>query len=169
MITIRKAHLDDAALLSEMGYSSYTHHFAHLWHEHKALQAFLSQEYSLSVLQQSLQSKTSSWFIAQTHNPVGFAKVSWHCSVGEGEPAGTLLHKLYLLPGETGKGYGETLFAEMVSMAQRRGETFFWLEVLDANPQAYRFYIRQGLVHIKDTIFSTATQPNTLHILGKHF
>lgn len=167
MLTIRKACSKDAALLSEMGYSSYTHHFAHLWHEYDELQTFLSQEYSLSALQQSLQSNTCSWFIAQNTNPVGFTKVSWHCSVNEGGPAGTLLHKLYLLPGETGKGYGEILFAEMVSMAQRRGETFFWLEVLDVNPQAYRFYLRQGLVHIRDTLFSTATQRNTLHILGK--
>lgn len=168
MLTIRKACPDDAELLSEMGYSSYTHHFAHLWHEHKELQAFLSQEYSLPVLQQSLKNNGSCWFIAQDINPVGFAKVSWHCSVGEGGPTGTLLHKLYLLPGETSKGYGEALFAEIVSMAQHRGETFFWLEVLDANPQAYRFYIRQGLEHIKDTIFSTPSQKNVLHILGKH-
>lgn len=168
MLSIREAHQVDAALLSGMGYSSYIHHFSHLWHEHEELQAYLSQEYSLSALQQSLQSYTCSWLIAQDTNPVGFAKVSWHSSVGESGLAGTLLHKLYLLPGETGKGYGEALFTEMVSMAQQRGETFFWLEVLDANLQAYRFYIRHGLVHIKDTIFSTATQREILHILGKH-
>lgn len=167
MITIRKAHLDDAALLSQMGYSSYTHHFAHLWHEHNELQAFLFQEYSLPALQAELQSNASCWFIAEDTDPVGFAKVSWHCPVDENGPAGTLLHKLYLLPGETGKGYGEALFAEIVRMAQCRGETFFWLEVLDANPQAYRFYTRQGLTPIKETIFSTPSQQSTLHILGK--
>lgn len=167
MITVRKAHPDDAALLSEMGYSSYTHHFAHLWHECNELQAFLYQEYALPALQQELQCETSCWFIAQHTDPVGFAKVSWHCAVEDGGPTGALLNKLYLLPGETGKGYGEVLFAEIVRMAQHRGETFFWLEVLDANPQAYRFYTRQGLAHLKDTIFSTRTQQSTLHILGK--
>ncbi|NDO80030.1 N-acetyltransferase [Citrobacter sp. NCU1] len=167
MITVRKAHLDDAALLSQMGYSSYTHHFAHLWHDHAELQTFLFQEYSLSALQKELQSKNRCWFIADDTVPVGFAKVSWHRAVDENGPTGTLLHKLYLLPGETGKGYGELLFAEIVRMAQCRGETFFWLEVLDANPQAYRFYTRQGLTLIKDTIFSTPTQQSTLHILGK--
>lgn len=167
MITVRKAHLDDAALLSQMGYSSYTHHFAHLWHEHNELQAFLFQEYSLPALQKELQNKTSCWFIAEDTDLVGFAKVSWRSALDEDGPTGTLLHKLYLLPGETGKGYGETLLAEIVRMAQYRGETFFWLEVLDANPRAYRFYTRQGLTHIKDTTFSTSTQQSTLHILGK--
>ncbi|WP_342322658.1 GNAT family N-acetyltransferase [Kosakonia sp. BYX6] len=168
MVTVRKANTDDAALLSEMGYASYTHHFAPLWREKSELAAFLQQEYSLPVLQKSLQSEASSWFIALAPAPVGFAKVSWHCAVEDNGPAGTLLHKLYFLPGETGKGYGEQVFAQMVRLAKKRGETFFWLEVLDANPQARRFYTRQGLAHIKDVVFSTPSQQSTLHILGRH-
>ena len=38
---------------------------------------------------------------------------------------------------------------------------------LDANPQARRFYERQGFQHLRDTVFSTASQQSTLHILGK--
>lgn len=167
MLTLRKAGPADAALLSEMGYTSYTHHFAHLWHNDNELQDFLQREYSLSSLQQNLKSNDCCWFIAEDTDPVGFAKVSWHCPMDETGPAGTLLHKLYLLPGKTGKGYGEKMLAWIIEMAQQRGETFFWLEVLDANPQARRFYIRQGLVHLKDTMFNTPTQQSTLHILGK--
>jgi len=167
VLTIRKARPDDAALLSEMGYASYTHHFAHLWHEQQELQDFLQQEYSLNALQQSLQSQASEWFVALSTVPAGFAKVSWHCAIEGETQAGTLLHKLYLLPGETRKGYGEQMIAEIERMAKSRGETFLWLEVLDANPQAYRFYLRQGFTHIKDTVFSTPSQQSTLHILGK--
>lgn len=167
MFTIRKAGVDDAALLSEMGYASYCHHFAHLWHEKNELQAFLRQEYSVTALQQSLQEEESCWFIAGDPSPVGFAKVSWHRAIDGESLAGTLLHKLYFLPGKTGQGYGEALFAEVVRMAQSRGETFFWLEVLDANPHAHRFYLRQGLTPIKETLFCTPSQQSTLHILGK--
>jgi GNAT superfamily N-acetyltransferase len=168
MLNVRKAHQNDASLLSEMGYSSYTYHFASLWHEHNELQTFLHQEYSLSAVQQSLQSNASCWFIVEDTKPIGFAKVSWRCPVGKEGPTGALLHKLYLLPGETGKGYGEKLFTEIVRIAQKHGESFLWLEVIDANPNAYRFYIRQGLMHIKDEIFSTSSQQSILHILGKN-
>lgn len=167
MLTIRKAEIADAALLSEMGYASYRHHFAPLWREPAELEDFLTQEYSVPALQQSLQSTTGNWFIAEDVAPVGFAKVSWHRAVDEQGPAGTLLHKLYLLPGETRKGYGEQLLAEVERLAQLRGERFIWLEVLDANPNAQRFYLRQGFTHLKDTQFSTASQQSTLHILGK--
>lgn len=167
MLTIRKAEITDAALLSEMGYTSYRHHFAPLWREPAELEVFLSQEYSPAVIQQSLQGEAGGWFIAQDVAPVGFAKVTWHSAVDEHGPSGTLLHKLYLLPGETRKGYGERLLAEIERLAQQRGETFIWLEVLDANPNAQRFYLRQGFTHLKDTTFRTASQQSTLHILGK--
>lgn len=167
MMTIRKASVEDAALLSEMGYASYTHHFAHLWQEKSELEAFLHQEYAVPSLQQSLQNEAGNWFILCDPSPVGFAKVTWHCASDDNGPAGTLLHKLYLLPGETGKGYGEHLINEIAREAQRRGETFFWLEVLDANPHAQRFYQRQGFTFIKSALFTTPSQQSTLHILGK--
>lgn len=167
MMTIRKAGIGDAALLSEMGYASYTHHFAHLWQEKSELEAFLRQEYAVPSLQQSLQSEAGAWFIVDDPEAVGFAKVTWHCAIADDGPAGTLLHKLYLLPGKTGKGYGEHLINEIAREAQRRGETFFWLEVLDANPHAQRFYQRQGFTFIKSTLFRTPSQQSTLHIFGK--
>lgn len=167
MLTMRKASVEDAALLSEMGFASYRHHFAHLWKKPNELQDFLQQEYAVPVLQQSLQDEKSSWFIAEAPSPVGFAKVSWHCAVDDGGPAGTLLHKLYFLPDKTGKGYGETLLTEISRAAKQRGETYLWLEVLDANPHAQRFYLRQGFTHLKETLFCTASQQSTLHILGK--
>lgn len=166
MLTIRKAEIADAALLSEMGHASYRHHFAPLWREPAELKAFLHQEYSPAIIEPSLQSEAGGWFIAQDVAPVGFAKVSWHCAVDEHGLTGTLLHKLYLLPGETRKGYGEQLLAQVERLAQQ-GETFIWLEVLDANPNAQRFYLRQGFTHLKETQFSTASQQSTLHILGK--
>ncbi len=46
MLTIRTAQREDAPLLSEMGNTSYRHHFAHLWHSASELAHFLQQEYS---------------------------------------------------------------------------------------------------------------------------
>lgn len=165
---MRKACVEDAALLSELGVASYHHHFAHLWKNQGELQAFLQQEYAVATLQQSLQDEKSGWFIAGDPSPVGFAKISWHRAADDDGPAGALLHKLYFLPDKTGQGYGETLLTEIARVAKQRGETYLWLEVLDANPHARRFYLRQGFTHLKETVFSTASQQSTLHILGKH-
>ena len=168
MLTICKAQVDDAERLHDMAYASYTHHFAHLWQEKDELANFLAQEYALPVLQQSVQDKRCCWLIALADGiPVGFAKFSWHAAAGPQGPSGTLLHKLYCLPQATGKGYGEQVIQEVIRRARAHGEHFLWLEVLDANPQARRFYERQGFQHLRDTLLSTASQQSTLHILGK--
>ncbi|ROP60256.1 L-amino acid N-acyltransferase YncA [Enterobacter sp. BIGb0383] len=167
MMTLRDARPEDAPLLSEMGFTSYRHHFAHLWVSPAELATFLSQEYGVDALVHSLAGSTSHWLIAaDNERPVGFAKYSCHQPIDPQGPTGTLLHKLYLLPDETGKGYGEEIITGVIQRAKIEGDSWLWLEVLSSNPQARRFYQRQGMVHLKDTLFSTASQQSTLHILG---
>ncbi|MVY05736.1 N-acetyltransferase, partial [Escherichia coli] len=51
--------------------------------------------------------------------------------------------------------------------AKAAGERWLWLEVLADNPAARRFYERQGMQHVKDVAFHSASQQSTLHILAK--
>ncbi|MEN0616187.1 GNAT family N-acetyltransferase [Klebsiella indica] len=167
MLKIRTARPKDAALLNQMGNASYRHHFAHLWHNADELALFLEQEYSVASLARSLSDKKSRWLIAQAEQPIGFAKYTCRQDINPGGPSGTLLHKLYLMPGATGLRYGEQFFSAIEKQAKEAGESWLWLEVLAANPGARRFYERQGMRHIKDTVFHSATQHSTLHILAK--
>lgn len=166
MLNIRVAQPEDARLLSEMGNRSYRYHFSHLWASPAELDAFIAQEYAVEVLTHSLADKASRWIIAVADKPVGFAKYSCHQPVGPTGPTGTLLHKLYLMPEETGKGYGERMVDEVIRLAQAEGDRWLWLEVLAGNPQARRFYQRLGMQHLKDTLFTTTSQQSTLHIMG---
>lgn len=100
-------------------------------------------------------------------SPVGFAKYSYQQRMADDGKIGTLLHKLYLMPGKTGHRYGEHIFHAVETRAKTAGESWLWLEVLAANPAARRFYERQGMQHIRDTIFHSASQQSTLHILAK--
>jgi len=167
MLSLRKARPADAALLHDMGNASYRHHFTHLWNHPDELETFLVQEYSLPSLSQSLGNDLSCWFIASNPEPVGFAKVTWHSPLDDNGAAGTLLHKLYLLPGETGKGQGEAIISQLMAMARQRGESRFWLEVLAENRGAYRFYRRLGFRHLRDELFSTARQQSQIHIMAQ--
>lgn len=167
MVMLRTAKPEDAPLLSEMGFASYHHHFSHLWLSPTELAAFLQQEYAITSLARSLADNTTQWLIATDNNrPVGFAKYSCHQSIDPQGPIGTLLQKLYLLPNETGKGYGEYIVAGVIQRAQDREDRWLWLEVLASNPQARRFYERLGMRHLKDTLFTTASQQSSLHIMA---
>ena len=167
MFKIRIAGPEDAALLNEMGNASYRHHFAHLWHNADEMELYLRQEYSMASLERSLADTQCCWLIAEATHPIGFAKYACRQDINSDGPSGTLLHKLYLLPDATGHRYGEQFFNAVETRAKEAGESWLWLEVLGANTRARRFYERQGMQHVKDVEFHSATQQSTLHILAK--
>lgn len=167
MLHIRRATPDDIPLLQHMAITSYRHHFAHLWKNPDELAHFLTEEYGEAALQRSLSDTRCVWLIACAGAPIGFAKYTRQQRIEPENIVGTLLHKLYLMPGETGKSYGEQIFAEVSQQAKAQEETHLWLEVLADNPHARRFYQRLGMEHVKDITFATATQTSTLNILAK--
>ncbi|MDE9620458.1 GNAT family N-acetyltransferase [Citrobacter portucalensis] len=167
MLKIQMATADDANLLSSMGYTSYRHHFSHLWKKNHELDAYLEQEYSLPAIAHSLTETGTFWLIAFNDGPIGFAKYSLQQSIApEGQP-GTLLHKIYLMPGETGKQYGEQLFAEVVRQAKAQNEPRLWLDVLAENPHARKFYEQQGMIFVKEISFTTDSQTSVLYVMEK--
>ena len=129
-------------------------------------EGFLDAEYAPSVIEQSLTESHVSWFVAETDRPVGFMKVTWDAMLPETDKRGVLLNKLYLDPAETGKHYGQDMFNKIIDMARSRGKDSLWLEVLEQNAGAYRFYQKQGMLCIKNVLFETASQQSILRIMG---
>ncbi|EOX3825042.1 N-acetyltransferase family protein [Enterobacter quasiroggenkampii] len=165
-LRIRQATGADYALLSELGYRIYPAHFQHLWVSDAEMKAFLDGEYAVSVLEQSLKEPNVTWYIAETDRPVGFMKVTWDAMLPETDKRGVLLNKLYLDPAETGKNYGQDMFNKIIDMARSRGKDYLWLEVLEQNAGAHRFYHKQGMLCIKNVLFETASQQSILRIMG---
>lgn len=77
--------------------------------------------------------------LAEARHPVGFANTARYQPMASDGPRGTLLHKLYLLPTETGHGYGEQIFSAVEARAKAAGDDWLWLEVLASNPGANVF------------------------------
>lgn len=163
---IRRATSADSVLLNELGYRIYPAHFGHLWRSESELNEYLAGEYSLSVLEQSLKSQNIGWYIAETERPLGFAKLTWQAPIPDTDMGGVLLNKLYLSPTATGHRYGEAMFAHALDLARNRGEKWLWLEVLEQNEGARRFYKKRGMEDIKDIVFETASQQSVLKIMA---
>ena len=165
-LILREARHSDASLLNELGVRTYAQHFEKYWTHRDELDEFLKQEYSLQVIESSLNDPSAGWYIVETSAPIGFVKVIWRCNIPDTPIHGTLLKKLYLLEGTTGKNYGQLILNKVAEMAKERGSNFLWLEVLKENTRARRFYERQGMTFIRDNFCNTATQNVTVHVLG---
>ena len=57
---------------------------------------------------------------------------------------GPLLDNLHVAPARRGEGIGTELFREGAKALRTRGETKFWLTVIEENHAARRFYARMG-------------------------
>lgn len=165
-ITIRPATLDDAPLLSQLAPQIYREHFGHLWISRAEIDTYLEGEYSESALTAGLNTPDICWFVVYTDTLIGFAKLTWESVIPDTDLSGVLLNKLYLDPHATGKQYGQIMFESMVQQAREHGSDFFWLEVIEHNPRARKFYEKQGMLHIKDSVFKTELQQTELHVMG---
>lgn len=162
---LRHATPADSRLLSDLGYRIYSAHFKPLWVSETEMNSFLHDEYSLPVLEQSLKESGVAWYVAQTERPIGFMKVTWEAAIPGTSDVGVLLNKLYLDPAETGKHYGKLMFEHAVRLARNNGKRSLWLEVLEQNEGAYRFYQRQGMLCVNEVVFETASQQSVLKIM----
>ena len=58
------------------------------------------------------------------------------------------------------------MFNSITDMARSRGKDYLWLEVLEQNAGAYRFYQKQGMLCVNNVLFETASQQSILRIMG---
>jgi GNAT superfamily N-acetyltransferase len=165
-LVIRQATLADSALLKELGYRIYPAYFKHMWKSESELDSYLECEYSLPVIEQNINDKNISWYIAEIDQPIGFAKLTWQATIPNTDINGVLLDKLYLAPTKTNQHYGQLMFKKVINLARSNGKKFLWLEVLEQNERAHRFYKKQGMQYISDIVFETESQRSILKLMG---
>lgn len=163
---MRQATAADSVLLNALGNSIYPAHFKHLWNSESEMNDYLKSEYSLSVLEENLADRNTSWFIAENERPMGYVKLTWEASIPDTDLSGTLLNKLYLAPSYTSQHYGQQIFSKVIDLARSHGKAYLWLEVLEQNERAYRFYEKQGMQFVKEVVFETASQRSVLKVMG---
>lgn len=165
-LVIRQATLADSLLLKELGYRIYPAHFKHMWKSESELDNYLEGEYSLPVIEQNINDQNISWYIAEIDQPIGFAKLTWQATIPDTDISGVLLSKLYLAPTKTNQHYGQLMFSKVLELARSNGKKFLWLEVLEQNERAHRFYKKQGMQYISDIVFETKSQRSILKLMG---
>jgi diamine N-acetyltransferase len=145
-LNIRQATPSDLVTIQTMGCKTYREHFSLLWSPH-AIDQFLHRDFSYNSLTDTLdQPDKFQWLIASDANdiPVGFSKMNWSKAEPISGVVGAELQKIYFYQSAAGKGYGHQLLRFILLQAKNMGESIIWLEVLQSNLQAQRFYERAG-------------------------
>lgn len=142
---IRRATVQDAAVLTEIGIRTFCETFAHLYPE-ADLQTFLADAYDVAKTERYLADPArAGWLVEVDGEVIGYAQAGT-CDLPHAEVTAACgeLKRFYLVQGRQGGGVGGRLFAEVMAWLEKDGARDIWIGVWSENHGAQRFYNRHG-------------------------
>ena len=156
---IRRATINDAATLAELGATTFIEAFGHLYVP-ADLNAFVDDSHSVDAYASALANPGYALWIAERDgHAIGYAQAGPcglpHADVqaGDGE-----LKRLYLLRSAYNGGVGALLFEQAQGWLERDGPRRLWISVWSENIGAQRFYGRYGFQHAGEYEFIVGAQ-----------
>jgi ribosomal protein S18 acetylase RimI-like enzyme len=153
-ITIRKASLDDACLLAELGRQTFFESFA-ADNTLENMAAYLKGAFGPNIQARELADPATVFFIAEIEGqPVGYTRMRAGASpvTRNGENAIEIV-RIYSKKEWIKQGVGAALMANCLEEAAGRGFDSIWLDVWAYNPRAIAFYKKWGFVEVGNQAF----------------
>lgn len=141
----RKCTIEDLHTLHEIGCETYIDSFKHL-NTPENMESYLQKSFNSEQLEKELSNVSSTFlFLYVNEELAGYLKVN----VDEAQTYITDSHSLeiqriYLRKNFQGKGLGKFLLNKVLEIAKIRNKTSIWLEVLEKNKEAIKFYEKMG-------------------------
>lgn len=160
MLSIRTAGPADLALVADIGTRTYVDHYRDLWSP-EGLERYLAQHFAPDVLRALLADPLVRYDLAFAGDElVGFTRVNRDRAVPDGSGRrGAELQKIYFTAAAVGRGHGTAVVDHVIATAARERAACVWLNVLESNAAAARFYARQGFVRVAgDYAFDTGRE-----------
>ncbi len=169
MIEIKKAGLEHASILSEIGTKSFIESHGNSG-PLADIEAYAADKLTPEAFENDLQQETNLYYMIYVDDqPAGYSKIilnTAHPEIPEKEVS--KLERLYLLRQFYGHNLGAQLFDFNVKLSKEAGQKGLWLYVWKGNERAIRFYEKQGfqITGSFDFLISpTHTNPNHLMLL----
>lgn len=157
--TIRRATIDDATTLADLGRVTFIDAFGHLYTP-EDLQSFLDASHSVAAYARSLANPDYALWLAERDGvAIGYAQAGScglphvEVQVGDGE-----LKRLYMLPAARNGGVGMALLQAALDWLERDGPRTLWIGVWSENYGAQRFYRRHGFRQVGEYEFIVGQQ-----------
>jgi diamine N-acetyltransferase len=146
MITINRASVTDAAMLSALAKNIYKEHYLHLWHPGGAEWYMNEYVYALEKIENDLADPLVEYYIAsEGETPVGYMKLVLAASLQGNEAINALeVERIYLHKKITGKGAGRQLMELAQQRAQQLKKHTIFLKAMDSSAGAIAFYQKLG-------------------------
>ena len=158
--TIRRATPADAAVLAELGATTFVETFGHLYSP-EDLRAFLDDSHAIEAYADALADPRYALWIAEdaTGRAIGYAQAG-PCGLPHADvrPEDGELKRLYVRAGIQNAGTGRALMDAAMAWLLRAGPRTLWISVWSENLGAQRFYARYGFAFAGEYAFIVGEQ-----------
>jgi GNAT superfamily N-acetyltransferase len=157
---VRRASIEDAKLLAELGAQTFAETFAED-NSPEDMAAYLADSFNVERQTTELNDSLSIFFIADIDGRAsGYAKLhSGEVSGGvEGERPIELV-RLYVSQEWLGRGVGQALMQRCIDEARGMGFQTIWLGVWERNNRAQAFYRKWDFYEVGEHIFHLGSEP----------
>lgn len=142
---IKKANINNLQELQEIGVSSYSPHYAHLW-KPGGEKWYLKHCFGDEILQCELSDDNIEYYIASAQQKnIGILKLVLHKPIPDSEIENALyLEKIYFVEEWTGKGAGRELIKFAMERAKELKRDCIWLMAMDTSEKPIAAYEKSG-------------------------
>ena len=146
-ITFKKCDVDDVIALQELSVETFAEAFEKQ-NDPEDFKTYLTKAFSKEQLLSEVGNPdTFFYFVTRGDELVGYLKVNVFGAQSElRETEGMELERIYVKSKFQGQGMGSKMLSFVESLALEKDKTYLWLGVWEHNPNAIRFYERNGYV-----------------------
>ena len=162
MINIRRAKLEDAAMLASVGWQAFDEAFGEHPKNHPDDMKFYRDEYfSAARIAADLSDEKIIYIIAEIEGETaGYAKIQFDSREDCLADGKTIeLCRLYALDRFIGKGAGKTLMLRFLEIGRENNCEIAWLGVWEFNFRAQKFYEKFGFEKCGEHVFQLGNDP----------
>ncbi|MDP3855890.1 GNAT family N-acetyltransferase [Phenylobacterium sp.] len=165
---IRRARLDEAEIVADIGARTFRETFAHLY-DPGDLAEFLADAYSLERTRADLADPTKAIWLVETDGVVIGYALAGPCGLPHPDVTTACgeLKRLYLVKGAQNGGAGGRLFAQTLAWLLQDGPRDLWIGVWSENYGAQRFYERHGFSRVGEYGFQVGSTTDREFILRR--
>jgi len=167
-VVIRKANLDDAALIQKLAIKTFRDSFEAL-NTPENMKLYLEKSFSLEKIQEELSQPETEFLLAYINQQVaGYAKVisNKNNSSLKEQPA-LELERIYVDQQYIGKDIGKVLMEKCFQIANEKKLKVVWLGVWEHNPRAIAFYRKWGFEKFGEHVFVVGNDPQIDWLMKK--
>jgi hypothetical protein len=153
-LKIRKVRTDELEELIHVSRSTFSESFA-TFNTEEDMAQYLAEAFSPEQLGSELSNPESDFYFSELDGTiVGYMKTNTGSAQSDDRfPDALQLERIYVLATHQGKGIGQILMDEAIGMAREGGHDRVWLSVWERNPDAIRFYERNGFMAFDHCFF----------------